>query len=92
MRMFRTARAGYCASCEGVITSRPVYHMDEAYCCAGCAQGGPCVCNYEADLADDGVEGLGLMAPVRPSMPRGADAPRPIGASRRSADMEAVQR
>jgi hypothetical protein len=34
--------------------------MDEAYCCVGCVVGGPCVCNYEADLADDGVDGLGL--------------------------------
>jgi hypothetical protein len=37
--------------------------MDEAYCCIGCAGGGPCVCTYEADLADDGVDGLGLPFP-----------------------------
>jgi hypothetical protein len=36
--------------------------MDEAYCCIGCAHGGPCVCTYEADLAEDGVDGLGLLA------------------------------
>ena len=92
MRMFMTPRAGYCASCEGVITSRPVYYMDEAYCCAGCAQGGPCVCSYEADLADDGVDGLGLMAPVRTSPPRGAEAPEPIAGSRPISNVEAVQR
>jgi hypothetical protein len=34
--------------------------MDEAYCCAGCVVGGPCVCDYEANLAEDGVDGLGL--------------------------------
>jgi hypothetical protein len=33
--------------------------MDEAYCCIGCAGNGPCVCTYEADLADDGVDNLG---------------------------------
>ena len=64
MRKFKSPRPGFCASCEGVITARPVYRMDEAYCCVGCAGGGPCVCNYEADLADDGVDGLGLMAPA----------------------------
>jgi hypothetical protein len=60
MRTFTSPRRGFCASCDGVITERPVYRMDEAYCCVGCAQGGPCVCTYEQDLADDGVNGLGL--------------------------------
>jgi hypothetical protein len=35
--------------------------MDETYCCVGCAHDGPCVCTYEADLAEDGVDGLGLL-------------------------------
>jgi hypothetical protein len=83
MRMFRTPRPGYCASCEGAITSRPVYRMDEAYCCAGCAEGGPCVCNYEADLADDGVDGLGLIAPVRRVAPERAPLDEPIGVGAR---------
>jgi hypothetical protein len=47
-----------------VLQGRPVYRMDESYCCVGCAQGGPCVCSYEADLADDGVDNLGLLGPV----------------------------
>jgi hypothetical protein len=47
--------------------------MDETYCCAGCAQGGPCICSYEADLADDGVDGLGLLFSVTP--PVVADTP-----------------
>ena len=64
MRMFRSPRPGHCASCEGIITGRPVYRMDEAYCCVGCSGGGPCVCNYEVDLADDGVDHLGLLVPV----------------------------
>lgn len=90
MRMFRSPRPGYCASCEGVITARPVYHLDEAYCCAGCAQGGPCVCNYEADLADDGVDGLGLIAPVR-TVREGADVQEPIAVTR-PAELEAARR
>jgi hypothetical protein len=38
--------------------------MDETYCCLGCAQNGPCVCTYEQDLADDGVDNLGLLFPM----------------------------
>jgi hypothetical protein len=64
MRMFQSPRPGHCASCEGKITGRPVYRMDEAYCCIGCVDGGPCVCNYEADLAEDGVDHLGLLVRV----------------------------
>ncbi len=60
MHVFASPRRGHCASCDGVITGGPVYRMDEAYCCLGCAGGGPCMCTYEADLADDGVNGLGL--------------------------------
>jgi hypothetical protein len=60
MHLFASPRRGYCASCDGVITGRPVYRMDEAYCCLGCAHGGPCICTYEQDLADDGVNNLGL--------------------------------
>jgi hypothetical protein len=60
MHVYASPRRGYCAACDGSITGRPVYRMDEAYCCSGCAAGGPCVCTYEADLADDGVERLGL--------------------------------
>jgi hypothetical protein len=82
MRMFAKTPPGYCTSCEARITGRPVYRMDEAHCCAGCAEGGPCVCNYEADLADDGVNNLGLMVPV-PAEPAALPAPRseePVGA------------
>ena len=69
MRMFSNPRRGYCASCEATLTGRPVYRMDEAYCCSGCAHGGPCVCTYEADLADDGVDNLGLAFPIVVAVP-----------------------
>lgn len=64
MRTYTTPRRGHCASCEAILTGPPVYRMDETYCCVGCAQGGPCVCTYEADLADDGVDHLGLLFPI----------------------------
>ena len=60
MHAYATTRRDRCASCEIPLTDRPVLRMDEAYCCIGCAQGGPCVCTYEADLADDGVDRLSL--------------------------------
>ena len=66
MHTFASPRRGYCASCDGVITDRPVYRMDEAYCCLGCAQNGPCICTYEQDLADDGVDHLGLPFAMEP--------------------------
>jgi hypothetical protein len=66
MRTFTTPLHGYCASCDGLLIDRPVYRMDEAYCCLGCAEGGPCFCTYEADLNSDGVDHLGLPFPMTP--------------------------
>ena len=74
MRMFKSPRPGRCASCEGTITSRPIYRMDESYCCVGCVAGGPCVCDYEVNLAEDGVDNLGLPFGLEDSrVDRGAD-------------------
>ena len=67
MKRYASPRRGHCAACEGVVTGRPVFHMDEAYCCVWCVQGGPCICSYETDLADDGVDHLGLLAPYEES-------------------------
>ena len=74
MRAYTEPRRGHCASCEGVVTGRPVYQMDEAYCCIGCADGGPCSCTYEADLAEDAVDGLGMpfAMPVRERVTAGS--------------------
>jgi len=72
MRIYQEQRRGHCASCEFELTGRPVYVRDEAYCCLGCAGGGPCVCTYEADLADDGVDGIGM--PFGQPVRRTADA------------------
>ena len=75
MNAYAAPRKGRCASCEGHLTTDPVYRMDETYCCIGCAGGGPCVCLYEQDLACDGVDGLGLpFAMGTPAEP----APRPL--------------
>ena len=66
MHVYANPRRGYCASCDVLITERPVYHRDESYCCVGCADNGPCLCTYEADLAEDGVNNLGLPFATEP--------------------------
>jgi hypothetical protein len=69
MHTFAQPRRGYCASCDGAITGEPVYRRDGAYCCLGCADGGPCACSYEQDMANDGVDHLGLPFPISMSLP-----------------------
>ena len=76
MRVFSSPRRGYCASCDAALIDRPVYRMDETYCCLGCAEGGPCVCTYEADIAEDGVDHLGLLFPIEEVVPVEADPER----------------
>ncbi|MBU1746263.1 MAG: hypothetical protein KKA73_01110 [Chloroflexi bacterium] len=36
-----------CANCAIVIHWRPTIVDGRTYCCPGCAQGGPCECDYE---------------------------------------------
>ena len=87
MRIYASPRRGYCASCEMLLTARPVYHMDETYCCLGCAQGGPCMCSYEVDLASDGVDHLGL-----PFMEQAVEiAPAPSPAKAPAGELEPVR-
>ena len=35
-----------CANCNIVIRWRPTIKDGKPYCCTGCAQGGPCDCDY----------------------------------------------
>ena len=50
-----------CPACHRPFNSAPVFREDESYCCLYCADGRLCACMTEADLADDGVDGLGLL-------------------------------
>lgn len=36
-----------CATCEMPVQGPVTRHDGEAFCCAGCAAGGPCVCSYD---------------------------------------------
>jgi hypothetical protein len=42
-----------CATCEITIAGAPIYHDGAAFCCAGCAAGGPCICSYDDEPAAD---------------------------------------
>ncbi len=35
-----------CANCDIEILWTPTIARDAAYCCTGCAAGGPCTCDY----------------------------------------------
>ena len=49
-----------CEECRRTFKSVPIFREDRAYCCGPCARGHLCTCLSEVDLADDGVDGLGL--------------------------------
>lgn len=40
-----------CANCEIEIRWRPTVVNGSPYCCQGCSEGGPCICDY-AHLSD----------------------------------------
>jgi hypothetical protein len=52
--MTASARDGFlCASCMVPIAHQPTFHVGLAFCCAGCAAGGPCLCSYDLEDPDD---------------------------------------
>ncbi len=38
-----------CACCDIELHESPLIVQGSAYCCKGCASGGPCVCSYVGD-------------------------------------------
>lgn len=55
-----STRERYCPACHRPFRSSPAFREDTAYCCHACASGRLCICLAEADMADDGVDGLTL--------------------------------
>ncbi|MCU0506351.1 MAG: hypothetical protein MUE82_11400 [Chloroflexi bacterium] len=41
-----------CASCDTTVVDSPVFHLGLAFCCAGCAADGPCMCSYDGPGAE----------------------------------------
>ena len=56
-----------CPACHRPFASNPPFREDAAYCCNSCARGQLCTCFVEADLADDGVNGLSLSFGAEPA-------------------------
>ena len=56
-----------CPACHRPFESNPTFREDSAYCCNSCASGQLCTCFVEADLADDGVDGLTLSFGAEPA-------------------------
>lgn len=47
-----------CPACHRPFESNPTFRAAVAYCCNACASGQLCACFVDADLAEDGVDGL----------------------------------
>ena len=49
-----------CVTCEAPAGSHPTFHVGLAFCCAGCAADGPCICSYDSDApdADQATQGI----------------------------------
>jgi hypothetical protein len=59
-----------CANCDIVIEWGPTVVSGQAYCCIGCARGGPCCCDYSQLPSSPIVlealpEGLGRISTAR---------------------------
>lgn len=66
-----------CANCGIAIHWQPTIVDGQAYCCLGCAQGGPCECDYDNLPRTGDVSAMVLAeskdpAAQRPSRPDGA--------------------
>lgn len=60
-----------CASCDVDLNgARPTIVDGAAYCCAGCAGGGPCTCSYEEEHLRLARYGLGWRVQVRDLLDR----------------------
>ena len=66
-----------CAACHRPFDSDPIFRQDTTYCCRACATGALCSCFVEIDLADDGVDGLGLPFGVGALRPAHAEVEAP---------------
>ena len=58
-----------CATCDAQITHHPVFHLGLAFCCAGCAADGPCMCSYDVVVEPTAVVREVPVAPVPVTVP-----------------------
>jgi hypothetical protein len=55
-----------CVTCGIAIRWRPTIVDTHIYCCLGCAQGGPCQCDYDNLPELDEMEAMVLHTPQNP--------------------------
>jgi hypothetical protein len=55
-----------CANCGIVIAWRPTTVDGKQFCCLGCAEGGPCRCDYDNLPSAGAIEPLVLLQVHRP--------------------------
>ena len=60
-----------CATCDAEIAHHPVFHLGLAFCCAGCAADGPCMCSYDMVVAPAAVHEI-------PIVPRATIVEEPV--------------
>ncbi len=75
-----------CATCDDLIAHHPVFHLGLAFCCAGCAADGPCMCSYDAVVEPTVAAREIAVAPVAAAVPApvAVAAAAPGGALRRA--------
>ena len=64
MRPITDSTAFDCATCETDAGTWPTFHLGLAFCCAGCAADGPCICSYDPDPIDVDAHDVSEIAPV----------------------------
>jgi hypothetical protein len=67
-----------CATCDDVIAGHPTFHLGLAFCCAGCAADGPCMCSYDHETHRDGPGAA--TAVVQAPVEAVAEEREPVGA------------
>jgi hypothetical protein len=60
-----------CENCRIVIRWQPTVVDGKTYCCLGCAQGGPCNCDYDNLPRSDDTGAIVLRAVRKPEAPEG---------------------
>lgn len=58
-----------CATCDVQIAHHPVFHLGLAFCCAGCAADGPCMCSYDVEVGPTAAVRLVAAATVAAVVP-----------------------
>ncbi|MCL4533549.1 MAG: 6-carboxytetrahydropterin synthase [Bacteroidetes bacterium] len=82
----------YCANCLEPIRWEPVMQDGLAYCCRGCAGGGPCVCSYAVSSISSSEEPDERQAESRAPASRAEDARDALPALTPPGDVPAAER